>query len=1268
MPSKVGIIVAIAAFFAMGVGIVSATPDTIIQGTVTFEPDFSDDSAPYSGEFMILITSIIQKPEYATNVNIGNYYKIYYIYPSGHPDVRYNDCVEVGRNWDGDLYCAPYFDNTHYIKECQSSPGPGPEPTNLPDLEISIKGPTCANPGQSITIIDTIKNTGNAPLSSSFVIRYLLSVDSKSDASDIELGTRTISSMGSGGSSNSKSVTLTIPATIPAGTYYILAQVDSSSAVKESNEGNNWYTGLKIQIPCPVTITPTTTTTATPMCTPPPCKPGETLICPTGQSCSGGCGLVCAVPPTTPPGQQTCFYFNSGLEGWQRTGVLIPWISSLDEQIKWLDSYGGVTGVVRMDACDCHGGWSGIWKSIAIPSNANSITINFVKEDDAGDGGYRIFLRPSTYEWGDFLKEGVINQGKSTVTVNIPDKWKGKTATLQVECVGAGTIAPSDWACGGKCWFEYVGVDSVCINTTSTPPVAQPDLIINSLTGLPTCADPGKSIVITDSVKNIGIADASAFSVAYYLSSDNTYSSNSDYYLGERSISSLTAGSTNSQTVSIPLNIPAGSYYLVAYTDSSNIVSESNEGNNWVSSNSKIQIPCTQSYSITSTAGSGGSISPSGQVSVSAGASKTFSITPNTGYQIIDVKVNGQSMGQISTYTFSNVHANHSISVIFASTPPDIGEVYINVVRVSSGADNTAILVLRRDDIFGEVVVEKGKTVRIAATCYNLFRDQSVRSWDATLGIYDAATGNPVSTPLTVPAQSGESNSEIYEYIATSTREFEVLVYVKEKPEIKDVKRVKIIVSDPNPADCKCPIACAPLGPCPICIPGQDSNNDGWCDTYIPEEEPSCYRKTSDVPSKYPILQGKVLTGLNQWRQVNQNSFIGSFKVQATAIYLPPGSSGGPAIKIGDTVYVILTLASPDPPIVSVGGCCELVGPISTVDGIVLNCNQVDDDYTRYSAYMNCNSPYPPPKGWVPWGGTVDPCKSDPTPGPDPNPPVVTKLPDLVISLTGPTCANPGQSITITDTIKNVGNASITSSFVSRYLLSVDSKSDASDIELGARSIASIGSGGSSNSKSVTLTIPANTTAGTYYILAQVDSTYAVKESNEGNNWYTGLKIQIPCNSPDPGNVFVNVVRITSVNDGTTLLLLDKEDTYGEVTVSQGTTVRIAATCFNLFRDQSVPSWDATLGIYDSQTGNPVSTPLNIPAQSGESNSEIYEFVATETREFDVLVYVNEKPDVRDVKKVKIFVKVGPQPGNCPTIVEGTITCLLYTSQSPRDS
>lgn len=82
--------------------------------------------------------------------------------------------------------------------------------------------------------------------------------------------------------------------------------------------------------------------------------------------------------------------------------------------------------------------------------------------------------------------------------------------------------------------------------------------------------------------------------------------------------------------------------------------------------------PVAQKYTITATAGEGGSITPAGAVSVKEGASQTFAIAAQEGYAIADVLVDGQSVGAVDSYTFENVTANHTIAALFTKTASDV--------------------------------------------------------------------------------------------------------------------------------------------------------------------------------------------------------------------------------------------------------------------------------------------------------------------------------------------------------------------------------------------------------------------------------------------------------------------------------------------------------------------------------------------------------------------------------------------------------------------
>ena len=89
-------------------------------------------------------------------------------------------------------------------------------------------------------------------------------------------------------------------------------------------------------------------------------------------------------------------------------------------------------------------------------------------------------------------------------------------------------------------------------------------------------------------------------------------------------------------------------------------------------------------YTIKATAGAGGSISPSGNVSVREGRDQTFTITPDKGYAVANVKIDGKSIGAVKSYTFENVSRTHTIEAIFmkANGNPQTG-VFVDVATGS---------------------------------------------------------------------------------------------------------------------------------------------------------------------------------------------------------------------------------------------------------------------------------------------------------------------------------------------------------------------------------------------------------------------------------------------------------------------------------------------------------------------------------------------------------------------------------------------------------
>jgi subtilase family serine protease len=112
---------------------------------------------------------------------------------------------------------------------------------------------------------------------------------------------------------------------------------------------------------------------------------------------------------------------------------------------------------------------------------------------------------------------------------------------------------------------------------------------------------------------------------------------------------------------------------------------------------------------------------------------------------------------------------------------------------------------------------------------------------------------------------------------------------------------------------------------------------------------------------------------------------------------------------------------------------------------------------------------------------------------------VVKVGPDLIVfTLTLPTSATAGATITVTDTTKNAGSGNAGGS-TTVFKLSTNTTLDTGDVLLGSRPVIAL-TGGGSNSGSTTLVIPPETAPGTYYVIAVADGDGSVAETSETNN------------------------------------------------------------------------------------------------------------------------------------------------------------------------
>src|SRR5262249_1748397 len=159
------------------------------------------------------------------------------------------------------------------------------------------------------------------------------------------------------------------------------------------------------------------------------------------------------------------------------------------------------------------------------------------------------------------------------------------------------------------------------------------------------------------------------------------------------------------------------------------------------------------------TAGSGGSISPSGATTVACGGSQSYSIAPaDKCHFIADVTVDGVSVGAVSTYTFSDVQANHTIDATFGTygpltiTPPAGSGGSISpsgATTVACGGSQTYTIAPADKCHFIADVKVDGVSVGAVAT-YTFSDVQANHTIDATFWPFG---------PYTIPATAGAGGS-----------------------------------------------------------------------------------------------------------------------------------------------------------------------------------------------------------------------------------------------------------------------------------------------------------------------------------------------------------------------------------------------------------------------------------------------------------------------------------------------------------------------------
>ena len=461
--------------------------------------------------------------------------------------------------------------------------------------------------GGSVAITDTVTNGSTGAAATSWT-RYFLSTDQAKDGGDVALGVRAVPALVPAASSTG-TVTVTLPATVAAGTYYVFACADDNQSVYERVETNNCaratpalsvgssalpdLVASAVSSP-PATLTPGSSFSATDTTT----NQGMLGASATTTRYYLGATVVKNASATMLTGSRAVLALSVGGTSTGSASVTVP--TTVAPGTYYLLACSDDLGVVgeSNEANNCAASATPI--QVAAPATG---PVDLVVT--------ALSAPPVTARLNDTFTmiETVTNQGAAGAAASLTrfylslDKLrsgsdpllKGARAVpaLAGAASSAGTTSLSIsastpagvyyvLACADDQFAVAEGNEgNNCTASQTTLTVTAPDLIPSAVSAAPSSLKVGGSLSVTDTVTNVGSGSAGASWTRYFLSPDQTRHA-SDAIVGVRSVPVLVAAATSTATVSVTLpgTLVAGTYYLIACTDNNQSVYESSELNN----------------------------------------------------------------------------------------------------------------------------------------------------------------------------------------------------------------------------------------------------------------------------------------------------------------------------------------------------------------------------------------------------------------------------------------------------------------------------------------------------------------------------------------------------------------------------------------------------------------------------------------------------------------------------------------------------------------
>lgn len=482
-------------------------------------------------------------------------------------------------------------------------------PLGIPDLIIQNQNvePVTVEPGGSANASCEVLNQGTAGAGASN-LKYYLSANSTFGSGDIELGSDTVGSLGSGQFS-SQDQTLIIPSGTASGMWFVLFFADADLQVTESDENNNvsnFQIYVQLNTPDLVTLNQDVTPVSV--------YPGGNVIasCNVSNQGNGSAGssnlkYYLSVNNSFGGGDQllgtdAVSSLDAGQSSFQNQTLSIPastasgiWFilfyADADNQVEESNENNNVSYFqinVQANSPDLVAVNPEVEPLIIMPGGSINASCDIYNQGDgvAGSCNLKYFLSANnTYGSGDQLL------GTDAVDALGAGESVGKARTL---------IVPLSTSAGTWFILFYADADNQVSESNENNNVAYsqitveiytPDIIVLNQDINPTTVAPGDNLEAECDIFNQGTGDAGISQLNYYLSSDNVFSIN-DQLLGSDIIGNLGSGQSMSQdqVLTIPSSIAEGIWYILYFGDATQQIEESNENNNVASKQITVNI------------------------------------------------------------------------------------------------------------------------------------------------------------------------------------------------------------------------------------------------------------------------------------------------------------------------------------------------------------------------------------------------------------------------------------------------------------------------------------------------------------------------------------------------------------------------------------------------------------------------------------------------------------------------------------------------------